>query len=349
MFRSFSIILFLFSSFLYANENNRSIFDNPRYDSINLVTEVRGQVEYWSPGLSEDEGQFLLKYDTEGLNVLLTKFKLQMHDSDIATYEFFLSDTKNRLKAEHKKNQQGEAYAEGVRWSIHIGKLLAYLFDEDCLNNFKFEHTKRDFIGNLKITEEDNEIGYKSNPCFWHGEDCEDPNSMYEYGDRFTFETKFRQDKLFYTFDNLYWDSYASVGLFDISWAKPTFIGTYIIRELPVFFDAKYHSQGVSLDVGKKTQNHDFKAYFDWGADNTMDLTDNMEINDIINDAKLSMFMAGTSYDYTLQDFYTNDYFTIDISFGSYIRWIRMGREYTDFGLDGELNYGLNANVEFIF
>jgi len=340
-------ISFIFFSllpiFLYSDSKLSDILDNRRHDSINIAVEVNSKVDYWNPGLSGEEGQSLLIYKTEGLNAVIGKVKLQLYDSDIASFEYFLTPKSKSSKNEYKKNQNKNAFAEGMRWSIHIGKIMAYLTDIEFLNGFGFEYTKRDFEGNVRISNNVNKVAY------WHDDAYED---FYERNDLFHFHTKFTKAEFFYTYDDI-WnnDYYVSVGAFDINWAKPSALDEIVAYgEIPVFFDARYHSQGLSFDIGKKDKNYDFNFYFDIGLNNEIDLTNNVSIDNILEDDETyTMYMAGSNFDYIWSDIYKTKFFTTDISIGGDVRLIQMGRDYTSFRLDGELNYGLNAKVEFIF
>jgi len=322
--------------------NNTSI----KNDVVKFAIELGTKTNFWSPGLSGN----VIDYDTEGLFLGYGRLKLKLYDSDIFSIEkygtFSSSNKQDDLLKSYKNDQKHDSTIDGVRISVQLIKIMNYLFEKEWLNGFNYEFNTRNFIGDATL---------KMNSAYWYGKinnaTLGEDFSLLERGDKLSFKTKFTSHKLSYQWNNILNNakgSYASIGLFDEEWSKPTFIGDTALRgELPVIFDANYYSKGLATAVGINNNGYNIKAYVDMGLDNEMKIIQKGENYSTLN-KNVDMYMMGISADYRFSDVYSTNSFTTDIILGAEMQYNQIVQDGT-IELDAETLYGVNAGIEIIF
>ena len=346
-----SIIALFALNILNAGETisiKKEVSDSRKNDTFKFSLESGVKQNYWNPGLSKDDGQYLLKYDTEGINVYYGKFKGKLENTDIFVIEGYYpiddSAKQKELIKQRKKDNKENSFIEGVRISLHLSKLVDYLLETDTFGNFDFEYETKNFVGIGTITQ---------NSLYWFGRNTGDPKKDYtkiERGTELSFKTKFETYKLFYTWDKAIGDTYISLGAFDATWSKPTFTQVYVKKEVPVFFNAQYHTQGISVNVGQDEENYNIKAFLDYGLNNDMKLTSELSASDLLEkDESLNMMVYGITGEYKLLDVYKNKIVDIDFLVGGDAQFSKIGRDYLGTGIDAEFNYGYHVGIEATF
>lgn len=308
-------------------------------DTFKTTLETGINNDYWNPGLQKD----IIKYDTEGLFLWHLKAKFKLNQTDIASVEYYTSvDNKDKLKEsleEFKADKEKTTFMEGFYISIHTLKLLDDWFDTDIFHHINFEFDKRYFVGNGTLT---------GNTAFWYGEKEAQYNNGYKIlhkGDILSFKTKFDSYKVYYTYKNNQKDAYMSIGAFDMSWSKPTFLNDSIANgRIPVTYDATYNTTGITANIGKKWKNLDIKAFVDYGIDNNIEVASDIDV-----EGDLQMFIAGVNADFKVFKLYSNDILDLDVMGGAYAQFTRVGQEYGDTKLDGEFNYGFKTGLALTF
>ncbi len=345
------IFLLSFSTILNAksikveDEVNTSM-ENRKNDDLKFAIEVGAKTDFWNPGLSGN----VLDYDTEGLFLAYGKLKVKLYDSDVFTVEKYgtltSSDNQDDLLAAYKGDQKQESTIEGMRISLQLIKVINYLFDKEWLDGLNYEYNTRNFIGSATLLQ---------NSLYWYGKTANgvlgEDFALLERGNDLSFKTKFTSHKLSYRFDNILKNlkgSYASVGVFDQEWSKPTFVGdTGLNGELPVVFDSNYYSKGLSATVGSREMNYDIRAYVDYGVDNEMKII--QKGGNYTNYNKdVDIYTWGLKADYRFVDVYSTDIFATDIIMGAGMQYNQITQN-GDIELDAETLYGVNAGVEIIF
>jgi len=341
------------SSLLHSEEiitlnEDKNITKSVKKNSFKFALELGAKQNFWRPGLSKDEGQYLLNYDTEGINAGYGKLKGKLYNTDVFELEAYQpltsSSNQDTIIEEHKKDNKSNYSIDGVRLFVHASKLLDHLLDTNTFGNFDFEYDSRNFTGIGTLNQ---------NSFYWFGRNTGNIDTDFmpvERGVDISFKTKFETYKLFYTIDKFVGDSYVSLGVFDTTWSKPTFTQVRVLQEVPVFFHANYHAQGLSLHVGNESKNYDFRAYLDYGVNNDMKLTSELSASDLLEqDEKLNMMIYGAKLDYKLYNLYTSHRVAFDLIVGGYGEFSKIGRNYIGQELDAEFNYGYHLGIEATF
>ena len=346
-----SIIALFALNVLNARETismKKEVFDSRKNDTFKFALELGVKQNYWNPGLSKDEGQYLLKYDTEGINVGYGKLKGKLKNTDIFVIEGYYpiddSAKQKELIKQRKKDNKENSFIEGVRISLHLSKVLDYLLETDTFGNFDFEYETKNFVGIGTVTQ---------NSFYWFGQNTGNQKKDYtriERGTNLSFKTKFETYKLFYTWNKAIGATYISVGAFDSTWSKPTFTQVYALKEVPVFFHAQYQTQGISVNVGQEKKNYTIKAFMDYGLKNDIKLTSELSASELLEkEESLSMMIYGITGEYKLLDIYNNKIVDIDFLVGGDAQFSKVGRDYLGTGLDAEFNYGYHVGIEATF
>jgi len=344
-------ILFLFLLYKSLNATSIDIEDDLntssiKNDSVKFSLELGSKTSFWTPGLSSS----VLDYKTEGLFLGYGKIKLKLYDSDVISLEkyttFSSSNNQNDLLEYYKDDRDHESSIDGLRVSVQVMKILNYLFEQEWLNGFNYEYNSRNFIGDATL---------KTNSVYWYGEiDGGTRNkdfSLLEKEDKLSFKTKFTSHKLFYQWDNISTNikgAYASIGIFDEEWSKPTFIGNTSLKgNLPIIFDANYYSQGIASVLGIKDNNYNINAFIDYGLNNEMKIIQKENKYSNLNQ-NVNMYMLGLDANYRFTDIYTHKRFTTDIILATQIQYNKIDQD-GNIKLDAEKIYGINAGIEIIF
>ena len=323
-----------------------SKIESVKDDDVKFALEIGAKTDFWNAGL---EGN-ILKYDTEGLFLGFGKLKIKINDSNIFSVEKYStlnsSNNQDNLLAEYKSDKKNDSTIEGIRISLQLVKVLNYLFDKNWLNGLNYEYNTRNFIGSANILQ---------NSIYWYGKTkngvLHEDFTLLEKGNNLSFKTKFTSHKLSYRFDNILNSikgSYASVGIFDQEWSKPTFVGdTGLNGELPIIFDSNYYSKGISGAIGLMSKNYNLKAYFDYGIDNEMKIIQKGD-NYANYNKDIDMYAYGLKADYRFVDVYNTNSFATDIIIGAGMQYNQITKD-KNVALDAETLYGVNAGIEIIF
>ena len=296
--------------------------------------------DYWNPGLHQN----VLNYETEGLFLKYAKYKFRLDQTDIFSLEYYESVNNSRkqkeLLQEFKGDQERTSVVDGFYISLHTLKFIDSLFDVNFFRHVNFQFEKRNFIGDGTLT---------SNAAFWTGGKEGQYNEAYTIvhpGDILSFKTKFDSYKVLYTQEKFMNDFYGSVGAFKMTWSKPTFLNEYLddFNRIPLTYDAKYESTGISLNMGRKWKEANIKAFVDYGLDNKMAVA-----SDVSLDGDIQVIIAGAELSFDSWNLYTSKNLAVDVTAGANAQWTKVGQEYGDIELDGEFNYGFKANLSVTF
>jgi len=339
MLKNLLIFITLFTG-LHADNLTR------KKDDVQFSIELGAKTDFWNPGVSGN----VLGYDTEGLLLGLGKFKVKIYDTEVLSLEKFQtfksSTNQNNLLAEYQDDKKHESTIDGVRLSLHLMKMINYFFDKDWLTGLNYEYNTRNFMGVGTLLQ---------NSIYWYGNInggvLNRDYSQLEKGNKLLFQTKFAGHKLFYQFDNIVTSlkgSYISVGAFDETWSKPTFIGDSGLNgELPIIFDSNYYSKGITVGMGITTNSLDIKTYVDYGLDNSMKII--QKDSSSVNYSKdITMYMMGFSVNYRFADVYSNRLFNTDILIGTNMQYSKITEDQNK-NLDAETLYGVNFGIEVTF
>ena len=325
------------------NDINRSSIKN---DSVKFSFELGAKTDFWSPGLSKN----VLDYKTEGLFLGYGKIKLKLYDSDVLSIEkyttFSSSNNQHDLLEYYIDDKKHDSTIDGIRVSVQVIKILNYLFEQEWLNGFNYEYNSQNFIGDARL---------KTNSVYWYGEIdggvLNQDFALLEKEDRLSFKTKFSSHKFYYQWENISKQMkgvYASLGVFDEEWSKPTFIGdTSLKGNLPIIFDANYYTRGITTAMGIKNHHYNIKAFFDYGIDNEMKIIQKKNKYSNLN-KDVNMYMMGLNADYRFTDIYKDEKFTTDIILGTQLQYNKIHQD-GDIELDAEKLYGFHAGIEIIF
>ena len=325
------------------NDLNNSSIKN---DAVKFSLELGAKTDIWSPGLSKN----VIDYQTEGLLLGYGKIKLKLYDSDVISIEKYTtlssSHTQDDLLEYYKDDRKHKSNINGLRVSVQVIKVLNYIFKQEWLNGFNYEYNTQNFIGDATL---------KTNAVYWYGEiDGGVRNrdfSLLEKSDRLSFKTTFKVHKLSYAWSEIskhIKGIYASVGIFDEEWSKPTFIGdTSLKGSLPIIFDANYYSQGITTALGIKNHNYNIKAFFDYGINNEMKVIQKKHQYSNLN-KDVNIYMMGLNANYRFTDIYTREKFATDIVLGTQLQYNKI-HQGGDIKLDAEKLYSFHAGIEIIF
>jgi len=298
------------------------------------------QNDYWNPGLHQN----VIDYETEGLFLQYLKYKLRLEQTDIFSLEYYESVDKSRnqkeLLQEFKGDQKRTSVVDGFYVSIHTLKFIDNLFDINFFKHINFQFEQRNFIGDGTLT---------NNVAFWTGGKEGQYNEAYTIlhpGDILSFKTKFDSYKVFYTQDKFIGNMYGSIGAFQMTWSKPTFLNEYLdnFGRIPLTYDAKYKSTGISLNIGQKWKNADIKAFIDYGLDNSVVVASNVPL-----DGDIQVIIGGAELNIEPWNLYISKDLAIDVTAGLNAQWTKVGQDYGDIKLDGEFNYGFKTNILVTF
>lgn len=320
--------------------------------NVKFALELGAKVDFWEPGLSEKEGQNLLKYDTEGLYLGYVTLKTKIYDTDVFTLEKFgtliSNDEQNALLKEYKSDKKKESSVDGYRMSIHLMKVLNYWFDSDFLSGLEYRYKTRNFIGEAKL---------QYDALYWFGESPGFENIdffSYDKDSVLSFKTKFIDHRLLYKWEELR-DAryYLSFGAFDSKWSKPTYIGINTNDGEPVIAPGDYRIKGLAASLGLRFENFGFDFYLDYGLSNKFEIIDGTSVEQFnSSDMDLSMYTYGATMEYRIPNIYSNSYLKLDFILSGDIYGAIIGLEDDNnlgVKLDKELLYGVKTALEFTF
>jgi hypothetical protein len=344
MFKNKILYLILALSF-FLNAKSISLFDSNEttisQDDVKFAIELGGKTDFWTPGIARN----VLEYETEGIQLGFGKAKVRLYDNDVFTIEryetFTSSKNQSDLLERYKEDEKANSYVDGMRITLQLIKIINFLFDKEWLDGLEYEYNTRNFVGKATLLK---------NSKYWYGKlDGEDgvDYSRLEVGQNVSFKTKFTSHKLLYRFDNILnlKKSYASIGIFDEEWSKPTFIGDKLDEEY-IIFDANYYSQGISANFGFRDKVYDIRAYFDYGIDNEMKVIQKGDNYSQYNQ-DINVYTMGLMGEYRFVDVYSTKMFNTDIIIGATMQYNEI--DVDTIALDADTVYGINAGVEIIF
>ena len=328
--------------------------DSRKNDDIQFALELGAKTDFWNPGLSREDGQDILKYDTKGLYLGYATFRAKIYDTDVFTLEKFTtltsSNSQKELLSEYKDDKKKESSVDGLKMSIQVMKILNYWFDSDILNGLEYKYQTRNFIGKAELQED---------ALYWFGEA---PGALdidyykFEEGSELSFKTKFTDQRLLYNFTNKRVKNMNFfLGAFDSKWSKPVYIGATSRSGESVIFPAEYKIQGVALGLKAHSGNFKFKTYLDYGINNNMYLNNGRNLEDTMHqdDIDLIMVAYGLDMDFVIPKIYSNSYFDLNFIVGGKLYYSSMQAnpkgDNNSKAVDEEKLYSIQTALEFTF
>ena len=322
---------------------------------VQFSLEVGSKIDFWDPGLSKEDGQDLLDYDTEGLFLGYATLKTKIYGTDVFTLEKFStllsSPEQKELLSEYKADRKEGSSLDGYKVSIQLMKVLNYLFDTNILNGLEYKYQTRNFIGEAKLAD---------NALYWFGTSpglLDIDYNQFQKGSKLSFQTKFTDSRILYNFTSKDVEGMSLyIGAFHSEWSKPAYIGTTSReKNLPLIFPAKYEITGASIGLKSEGDGLNFNVYLDYGIDNNMILNNGRNFKDTLNeeDSDLVMVSYGLDVDYTFPNIYSSHYFNLDFIISGNVYSSNMqanpeGENNSEI-FDEELLYGINAAFEVRF
>ena len=327
------------------------VIDSRENDDVKFALELGAKTDFWDPGLSSNDGQDILEYDTEGLYLGYAILKTKIHNTDVFTLEKFStltsSDDQKELLLEYKNDKKKESSVDGYKMSIQLMKILNYWFDTDFLNGLEYKYQTRNFIGNAELKED---------AFYWFGNNPGDLDIDYfrfQKGSNISFKTKFTDNRLLYKFtaeDGMN----PFIGVFKSEWSKPTYIDKSTANNNPVFFPATYEIKGLTLgfDMGG---NNGFamNCFLDYGIDNNIYLDNGRNLENTLSEDNidLTMISYGLDIDYIIP-IYSNSYLNLNLLIGGKGYWSRMiasSKGKQGEAIDKETLYSVKTALEATF
>jgi hypothetical protein len=316
--------------------------DSRKDDDVQFALEIGAKTDIWNPGLSEEDGQYLLKYDTEGLYLGYATLKTKIHNTDVFTFEKFStlasSNNQKELLSEYKNDKKRESSIDGYKFSIHLMKILDYWFDSDFLTGLEYRYKTRNFIGEAEL---------QRNALYWFGKEpgvLEEDYFSYKEGSKLSFKTKFTDNRLVYNVMR----GALSLGVFDTKWSKPTSIGEYSESGDSIIFPAKYEVRGISLGIAYREKNRfgglfEGKSIFDYGIDSSIYINDNKKVDDI------ELMTFGVDLIYIIPKIYSSRYLNLDFIIKGGYHQTKASQDEASNIVDKETLYSVQTALEFTF
>lgn len=353
-----------FSGFMSANLNAEEVVsleedininkelsetDSVEDHDIKFALEIGAKIDFWEPGMSKKDGQAVFKYDAEGLYLGYATLKTKIYDTDVFTLEKFStltsSDSQEELLSEYNYDKKQKSSVDGYKMSIHLMKILGYLFDSDFLSGLEYRYQTRNFIGEAEL---------QYDALYWYGPHVVNLDVItHNKGSMVNFTTKFIEQKLLYTWDYTEDNShyFQSFGVFDSKWSKPVYLGTINQYGIPIIFPANYEIQGLTASAGLKSESFGFDIYCDYGLNNKLEGVKGTSIEDS-KDMELEMYTLGATMEYRVPDIYSSSYLNIDfiLSGDVYSTTISLDDDKdNNFKIDEEMLYSIKTALEFTF
>lgn len=330
---------------LKEDSNQTQVANSRKNDAVKFSIETGAKTDFWNPGLSKEDGQTLLKYDTEGLQLGYATLKAKIYNTDVFTVEKFStlksSDNQEKLLLEYKDDKKKESSLDGVKMSIQFVKILNYWFDTDFLDGFEYKYQTRNFIGKAELQDD---------ALYWFGENpgiLDTDYYKFAKGSELLFKTKFEDQRLLLG-NNLF------IGWFKSKWSKPTYIGSTTADRYSIIYPAKYEVQGVSIGIKAKSDNLSVNFYYDYGIDNNMYLNNDSNLKNTLSqdDIDLKMYALGLDLEHTY-NIYSNNSSNLDFIIGGKLYYSSVNttpKESSDLKkIDEEALYGVHTSLAFTF
>lgn len=282
----FLTILLILNTLIFAQisiPSDNNISHTPETDDVKFIIASSLSTARWKPGLSSVDkfNQKLLDYKTEGLKLYSIKGKVNIFDSDVLTIEKYgtFSSTKHQsqLIKLYKEDKNKNATLSGLNISIKVFLLLKYFYlkDYNYLDALEYQYYSYQFSG-LATN--------RTSAIFWYGETTNgiENKDFFKLSreSKIDFFTDFKENILYVIeLANMIQNfpiTSAKIGLYNIHWLKPLFLGSYSQNDIPIIHYTELVSSGMTLDLSHKFhQNFKTGINLSYGFDNHINYTNN--------------------------------------------------------------------------